>query len=444
MEQAMLLTSFLLLCLTNVNAMIFPKECLKDYPGVRVPCCPYYPDSNGSPCGAHLGRGSCVLLSRSRSMPPVDIIIDERHFFPSYFFNTTCLCQGNFWGYKCGECIFGYKGKNCDESYTVIRMDIRQVSLAKRKAYFAALNYCKHITDREYYILQAGHRFRSGTFRFVEASCYDVWCFNHYYATKAFINNTRENNIVNYAHASSGFLTWHRFALLLLERQLQKYMDDPYLALLYCDWRYDSGCEFCNNDFFGDNDDQGNIHPYSIFSTWRLVCGGYEYPETSCLMPDCYCERGKILRRPGGHLTITKSSAADVDYCLSLPNLDTPPYNWESQRSFRNCLEGFMNRAGRAATTMHNAFHVFCGGTMGEVPLSCNDPIFVCHHAFIDKILEVYIRRRGLTPVDYPPTPYYGQRGNECIQPCHACFLHRDMLQQSTTHGVDYSVYNGM
>lgn len=36
-------------------------------------------------------------------------------------------------------------------------------------------------------------------------------------------------------------------------------------------------------------------------------------------------------------------------------------------------------------STMHNALHVFMNGSMSSVQGSANDPIFLLHHAFIDR-----------------------------------------------------------
>lgn len=40
-------------------------------------------------------------------------------------------------------------------------------------------------------------------------------------------------------------------------------------------------------------------------------------------------------------------------------------------------------------STMHNALHIFMNGSMSSVQGSANDPIFLLHHAFIDRCDEV-------------------------------------------------------
>lgn len=39
-------------------------------------------------------------------------------------------------------------------------------------------------------------------------------------------------------------------------------------------------------------------------------------------------------------------------------------------------------------STMHNALHIYMNGSMSSVPASANDPIFLLHHAFIDRYDE--------------------------------------------------------
>lgn len=55
-------------------------------------------------------------------------------------------------------------------------------------------------------------------------------------------------------------------------------------------------------------------------------------------------------------------------------------------------LAGFADpETGRAVpgqSTMHNSLHVFMNGSMSSVQGSANDPIFLLHHAFIDRCDE--------------------------------------------------------
>jgi len=53
------------------------------------------------------------------------------------------------------------------------------------------------------------------------------------------------------------------------------------------------------------------------------------------------------------------------------------------------CAAGFASPSSGVAmsgrSTMHNGLHVFMNGSMSNVQGSANDPIFLLHHAFIDR-----------------------------------------------------------
>jgi hypothetical protein len=52
----------------------------------------------------------------------------------------------------------------------------------------------------------------------------------------------------------------------------------------------------------------------------------------------------------------------------------------------------------------HNGPHVWVDGTLGALASAAYDPIFFCHHAFIDYVWELFRRRIPNAQRDYPPT----------------------------------------
>ncbi|XP_073525327.1 tyrosinase-like [Phyllobates terribilis] len=186
--------------------------------------------------------------------------------------------------------------------------------------------------------------------------------------------------------------------------------------------------------------------PQALCLRWKVmnigsICVEYYLSGTNCLMSNCECERPKITRKPGATPGFGMPTKADVDYCLTLP-LDSSPYTSASLRSMRNCAEGFRNRFENQATSMHNLFHVYCGGTMAQVAIACNDPIFIFHHTFMDKIFDTYIKRQNLTESSYPPNQIYGHRPTDNILPFLPLRKHRQMCVPGTRFGYIYSVYN--
>ncbi|XP_068127201.1 tyrosinase-like [Hyperolius riggenbachi] len=268
MDKSAVTTLVLLMCLPVLKGCVFPKECVQGYDGRVRRCCPNY---KNSPCGSDLGRGYCGAVGTIRAVYPPDINEDERKDFPRFFFNETCHCYDKYMGPNCGECNFGYRGPTCKEQYNVTRRDFRELSLAEMTAYNAALHYCKSKIDPEFVIMRTSDRFRKRSFEFLEASYYDVLCFTHYYATKDLISNSKETAFsINFAHGSTGFLSWHRYYLLLTERQIQKCLKNDSWALAYYQWQYDSECFVCDNDYFGKSNINGKIESQSVYSTWRV------------------------------------------------------------------------------------------------------------------------------------------------------------------------------
>lgn len=149
-----------------------------------------------------------------------------------------------------------------------------------------------------------------------------------------------------------------------------------------------------------------------------------------CTQPEEYNNRealcnttgeGPLLRNPGNHDTNRVRrlpTASDVEFVLSLPEYETGPMDRFANRSFRNAIEGHIRdrvvtsvgnkmtkmrqlfpicpdsagftdadtgMAVLGQSTMHNALHVFMNGSMSSVQGSANDPIFLLHHAFIDR-----------------------------------------------------------
>ncbi|XP_066444677.1 tyrosinase-like isoform X2 [Eleutherodactylus coqui] len=430
--EMLLLSVVLLMCLAATDAILFPSICPPNLPN-RVPCCPSY---NGSACGYDLGRGRCLEVPK-----PKYPSMDERDAFPSAYYTHMCVCNGNYGSYDCGGCTFNRNGTNCDLQ-NIVRREARQLTPTELTAYLAKLHYCKTKIDPDYLIMQAGNRLQASSYQFFLDSYYNGWCYEHYYATKPFLNNSREIYITNCAHGSTAFLTWHRLFLLGLENSMQRCLRDPSFALVYCDWQRDPGCAFCNNQYFGANDATGFISPLSIFSGWRSVCGNFDHARTYCLMGNCICER-QPFRRRYGYVDVPKPNKADVDYCLSLGSLDRAPYTAAVNGSFRSCIEGWINRYGQQTSTMHNLWHVYLGGTMSQVPIACNDPMFVCHHLLIDKFFEQWIRRYNANSNSYPNNPIYCHGPYDYITPSYYRYQHRDMVRPLSSYGVTFSIYEG-
>ncbi|MEE6467596.1 hypothetical protein FKM82_007326 [Ascaphus truei] len=409
---------FLTLCLSAVHSQ-FPRACTTDEAFRTKSCCPAWKD--GSPCGYCSGRGQCRdwVVSNKFAAGREPQFYDDRLDWPLHYYNKTCECNGNYAGFDCGDCKFGYHGEKCERKNTVVRREIRELSLPDRKSFFSSLALAKTTKSKDFVVLTTGDRHHRDTYRFVDASIFDVFAWIHYYSTKPIMTKSSFDGSRNYAHRGPAFPGWHRLGLLFLERQLQLLTSDENFALPYYDWRGEKNCSICTNDFMGDNDVQGNYDPYSYFASWRAICSGYNYDDAYCPVASDEYQREKLHRKPGTNpLGNRLPSFQDVEDTLKWRDFDTPPYNTKATQSFRNSLEGFM-RASDGTTiepNMHNLVHVYMGGTMGQVPISANDPMFILHHCYIDKIFELWLAKYNATSSTYPET-MSGTRPQRVLHP---------------------------
>ncbi|OCT57704.1 tyrosinase [Xenopus laevis] len=433
---------FLTLCLNGVISQ-FPRVCTTDIALQTKNCCPRWTD--GTPCGFRSGRGRCrngVAFS-SLAAGQVPLYNDDRWDWPRYYYDSTCECFGNYGGFDCGDCKHGYFGDRCERRKTLVRREIRELSLVDRKRFFSYLALAKTTKSKDFVVLTTGDRHHRDTFRFVDASVYDVFAWLHYYSMKPIMVNSTFNEAKNFAHQGPVFTGWHRVSLMFLEREIQRLTGDEDFTFPYYDWRGERNCSICTNDFMGDNDVQGRLDPYSHFSNWRGMCSGYDYPDAYCPVVEEH-QMETLLRKPGTDPVSNRlPSVQDVEDTLQWRDLDTPPFNETARRSFRNALEGFLRPSDGETLerNMHNLVHMYLGGTMSRVPISSNDPIFILHHSFIDKIFDKWIQKYNISPSLYPPNNEPGQGPNDCCTPFFPCIRNKDLLWKTTLFGYRYTYF---
>ncbi|KAM4687739.1 tyrosinase-like [Discoglossus pictus] len=431
---------FLTLCLDAVHGQ-FPRLCTTEAAFRTKSCCPLWKDK--SPCGSRSGRGQCrdLVALRGNKIPQYE---DDRINWPQNYYDNTCECYENYSGFDCGDCKYGYFGEKCDRKKVVVRREIRELSFVERKRFFSYLALAKTTKCKDYVILSTGDRHHRETYRYVDASLYDVFSWTHYYAMKSVMQNSTFNPDINFAHQGPAFPGWHRLGIMFLERQIQLMTGDEDFAIPYYDWRGDENCSICTDDFLGTNDEQGILNPYSHFSFWRSICSGYNYPDAYCPIADAEYKMERLHRKPGTTpYAPNLPTFQDVENTLRLKNFDTPPYNETSTHSFRNALEGFLSPKDGVTLrrSMHNLVHIYLGGTMSQISISSNDPIFILHHGYVDKIYEQWITRYNGTSNSYPDNNQMGHGPNDCATPFFPCFRNKYLIRKSTDFGYKYSSF---
>lgn len=279
---------------------------------------------------------------------------DDRLNWPKAFFKNTCHCMGNFAGYACHECKFGYYGEDCEERRIQKRRKFQTMDKKEQQRFISLLHKSK-TTLSDYVAIKAEKHDPPENFTFVDISVYDFFIYIHYYSARSTyirMNSTREPPCENtpnhwdFSHEGAGFPTFHRLLIMLWEKEFQKLADDETFMFPYWDW-VDNGfnCEVCTNELLGAinfTDPKGYLDKRSPFSKWYTLC---EVPEPKpnssdgCRLCDPSKKFNGIIRRPDKKRTLP--TFEEVEKILNIAQYDAEPYDeLAGEESFRNCFEG--------------------------------------------------------------------------------------------------------
>ncbi|KAM4630482.1 tyrosinase-like [Polymixia lowei] len=360
----------------------FPRPCTTPEALESRECCPLW---RGSPCGFSSGRGVCAPHP-ARDLPkPVDYRIN----WPRAFFDSVCTCWGNYDGFDCSQCLPGWKGPQCMQQHHVERKEITDLTDQERESFLSRLHNAKQSPSNRYMILTSSDTTMEGNYVFRNTSVYDLYVWMHYYSAKSYIGS--EDNA---AHRGPAFAFWHRVFLLFIEREIRELTGDQDFYVPYWDWTRTNHCNICTNQYVGGIGPGGQIDSASSFSKWETICPYQESLGIICIHSDNSGPR-HLIRNPGKDpMFPTLPTAEDVQDVMAAESFDTPPFDKTSSDSFRNKLEGFdiPQDSRHLSASMHNLVHRYLNGTMSLVPTAANDPIFMLHHSFTDKLLEKWLR----------------------------------------------------
>ena len=358
----------------QVGAQI-PAVCANNANLQARECCPTTPSGV---CGG--SRGSCVSVSTlcktdydssllsSSDNPNMYFTEDGRFNWPSQIFERVCQCHGNYGGYDCQECKFGYGGNNCN---TKLQNRFRKsiAKLSDQSVYINQLKKAKHGPYSRYKVYIGGNLQNEASY--VNVSLYDTFAWIHHYVSRThrvldynkgqsgkdvislFINQFK--NIIllfylalDYAHESVGFLTWHRLYLLWLEREMQYVLNDAQFTLRYWDWTtQDDRKAFFVDGRLGASSDGTVTGTLMNTPKWYSVCKGDKTNDKSVCNPKIDRDNTGIIRCKNA----TKCNPTFKDWpdsqsarrCLMIDQFRryTMISNKYDKASFSNYLEGF-------------------------------------------------------------------------------------------------------
>ncbi|XP_028999068.1 5,6-dihydroxyindole-2-carboxylic acid oxidase-like isoform X2 [Betta splendens] len=298
-----------------------------------------------------------------------------------------------------------------------VRRNVMQLSADEKRRFVSALDQAKRTVHPDLVIATRRYAEIFGpdgnTVQFENVTIYNYFVWSHYYSvSKTFLGAGQASfGGVDFSHEGPGFLTWHRFQLLQLERDMQDMLRDPAFALPY--WNFaigGSACDICTDDLMGARSsfDMNSLSSNSIFSQWRVVCESVDDYDTLGTVCNS-TETSPIRRNPAGNVNRPMvqrlPEPKDIADCLQVGTFDTPPYYSTSSESFRNTIEGYSAPQGNydpIVRSLHNLAHLFLNGTGGQTHLSPNDPIFVLLHTFTDAIFDEWLRRHSPDSNVYP------------------------------------------
>ena len=172
----------------QVGALI-PAVCANNANLQARECCPTTPSGV---CGG--SRGSCVSVSTlcktdydnpmlSSSEDPNNYYTNDGRFnWPSQIFDRVCQCHGNYGGYDCLDCKFGYGGNDCNNKLpNRVRTSI--ADLSDWSTYREQLSKAKHGPYSERYKVYIGGNLTNES-SYMNVSLYDTFTWIHHYVSR--------------------------------------------------------------------------------------------------------------------------------------------------------------------------------------------------------------------------------------------------------------------
>ena len=162
-----------------------------------------------------------------------------------------------------------------------------------------------------------------------------------------------------------------------------------------------------------------------------------------------------LARTSNDATSSTPPSRHDLMKALNEDSFDNAPYWFGTNNGgFRNALEGFEDLANNRnqvclgvdldlpwnSFEMHNRLHVYIGGTMADIVISSNDPIFYLHNSNVDRMYEMWLQKYNgpYKPEDFSYLVGPGHNIRETLIMLYPPITNQDMHKGSNELGYAY------
>ena len=151
----------------------FPVECMNGATLQSRVCCP-------RSCS---NRGTCTSLNLTSSFPLQFDNTTVRDNWP-YYFTRACVCDGNYAGFDCSRCKYGYYGSDCSEKMVLPRRPISELSDSEWNDYINILKAARNFYPGYFVFLEEPTASDTDltTLRKTNVTLYDLFIWQHHYA----------------------------------------------------------------------------------------------------------------------------------------------------------------------------------------------------------------------------------------------------------------------
>ena len=176
MNCSLSLSLVLLGALYHVGEGQIPSVCADRESLEHMTCCPVTGDGV---CGQDAGRGQCVAVNFDRhSNDTTNVRVNWPHYY-----TRVCKCSGNFGGYDCSRCNYGYYGQDCSSKAIIPRRPLRDFSEEEWEELIAILRLIK-TRDSGYKVVLEERVPGTADLTMSNISLYDLMIWMHHYASK--------------------------------------------------------------------------------------------------------------------------------------------------------------------------------------------------------------------------------------------------------------------